>query len=210
MRKFFVSALLVGAAFAAQPASAATVLPACAATDISSTAAPTVTTFSSFTCLGFYAGNLLNNSHQSEQVTALNALQPGFFSGPVSSFDTGAYTKLGSPIGLNGLKTIDFTQLLNGITLIGVHYGSGTGSPSDVAGNKKSDKSDSTAFYRFDAGTNLDKFYLTYGASSDVVLYKTVTPPAVPEPATWALMLAGFGSVGYAMRRRRNVAISFA
>ena len=27
--------------------------------------------------------------------------------------------------------------------------------------------------------------------------------PSVPEPATWALMLAGFGMVGYAMRRRR-------
>ena len=26
---------------------------------------------------------------------------------------------------------------------------------------------------------------------------------AVPEPATWALMLAGFGMVGFAMRRRR-------
>ncbi len=26
---------------------------------------------------------------------------------------------------------------------------------------------------------------------------------AIPEPSTWALMLAGFGMVGYAMRRRR-------
>ena len=26
---------------------------------------------------------------------------------------------------------------------------------------------------------------------------------AVPEPATWAMMLLGFGAVGYAMRRRR-------
>jgi hypothetical protein len=29
---------------------------------------------------------------------------------------------------------------------------------------------------------------------------------AVPEPATWALMLLGFGGIGVAMRRRRNVA----
>lgn len=28
----------------------------------------------------------------------------------------------------------------------------------------------------------------------------------VPEPSTWALMLAGFGMVGYSMRRRRAVA----
>ena len=33
-------------------------------------------------------------------------------------------------------------------------------------------------------------------------------PPAVPEPATWAMMLVGFGSIGSAMRRgrRRQVA----
>lgn len=29
--------------------------------------------------------------------------------------------------------------------------------------------------------------------------------PAVPEPATWAMMIGGFGLVGGAMRRRRNM-----
>lgn len=35
---------------------------------------------------------------------------------------------------------------------------------------------------------------------------------AVPEPATWAMMLVGFGAVGYAMRRQRKnaVAVSYA
>jgi hypothetical protein len=28
--------------------------------------------------------------------------------------------------------------------------------------------------------------------------------PLVPEPATWALMLAGFGAIGFAMRRQRK------
>lgn len=28
--------------------------------------------------------------------------------------------------------------------------------------------------------------------------------PAVPEPATWALMLLGFGAVGFQMRRSRT------
>jgi len=32
---------------------------------------------------------------------------------------------------------------------------------------------------------------------------------AVPEPATWAMMLAGFGMAGAAMRRRQNVRVSF-
>ena len=34
---------------------------------------------------------------------------------------------------------------------------------------------------------------------------------AVPEPATWALMILGFGAVGAAMRRRKtNVTVSYA
>jgi hypothetical protein len=32
-----------------------------------------------------------------------------------------------------------------------------------------------------------------------------VTPGAVPEPATWAMMILGFGVVGYAMRRRTSL-----
>jgi PEP-CTERM motif len=33
---------------------------------------------------------------------------------------------------------------------------------------------------------------------------------AVPEPSTWAFMLAGFGIVGATMRRRQKVSVSFA
>jgi hypothetical protein len=46
------------------------------------------------------------------------------------------------------------------------------------------------------------------GGSSDVVLFSTGTPP-VPEAATWAMMVAGLGIVGAAMRRRKT-AVSFA
>ena len=54
----------------------------------------------------------------------------------------------------------------------------------------------------------------TGGNGIDVLAYAQAgLPPAsgVPEPTTWALMLLGFGMVGYAMRKPSNVrtAISF-
>jgi hypothetical protein len=36
----------------------------------------------------------------------------------------------------------------------------------------------------------------------------SVGPAAVPEPASWAMMIAGFGLVGAAARRRRTVAVA--
>lgn len=41
---------------------------------------------------------------------------------------------------------------------------------------------------------------VTYTSDSGVFL--TAQSPAVPEPASWAMMLTGFGAVGYAIRRR--------
>lgn len=62
--------------------------------------------------------------------------------------------------------------------------------------------------------------YLIDGATYDGILIKITTPnsflfevkqnsydhvaAAVPEPATWAMMLVGFGGIGMAMRRRRK------
>lgn len=39
--------------------------------------------------------------------------------------------------------------------------------------------------------------------------YNSVVAGAVPEAATWAMMLAGFGIVGMAARRRQRVSVSF-
>jgi len=41
--------------------------------------------------------------------------------------------------------------------------------------------------------------------TNDVV----VDVSAIPEPATWAMMLIGFGAIGGAMRSRRRVAVSY-
>ena len=36
---------------------------------------------------------------------------------------------------------------------------------------------------------------------------ETLTISAVPEPATWATMLLGFGAIGFAMRRKARIAL---
>lgn len=50
-----------------------------------------------------------------------------------------------------------------------------------------------------------------YAASATLAVPPaTVTIPDVPEPATWAMTLIGFGAMGAAMRRRPRTAITFA
>jgi hypothetical protein len=55
---------------------------------------------------------------------------------------------------------------------------------------------------------------IDFGGTANFVVYDNITfgsvnPGGVPEPAAWAMMLAGFGLVGAAMRRRQPT-VSFA
>jgi PEP-CTERM motif len=45
-----------------------------------------------------------------------------------------------------------------------------------------------------------------YNVGIDNLAFRLGAPGAVPEPATWAMMLLGFGLVGGAMRRRKSAA----
>jgi hypothetical protein len=60
-------------------------------------------------------------------------------------------------------------------------------------------------------------FSVDFGGSADQVAFAGITLGSqtpggtVPEPATWAMMIGGFGMVGGAMRRRRvSTKVSFA
>lgn len=185
MKKYVMTALagVLAVGAVSSPASAALVSngTACLNTNISPAAAA---------CVGFYSGNLLSNNATdlTDQATALALL--GF------AFNTSTFNSLEKISGLGGGTTINFATPLNGTTYIGLHFGNGQGGPGE-----------GTAFYRFNAGTNLDTFLLTLNASSDAILYSTGTSQAVPEPATWAMMIAGFGVTGVALRRRRRSAL---
>ena len=51
---------------------------------------------------------------------------------------------------------------------------------------------------------------LNVAPSFSILGYEMITnSEAVPEPSTWAMMLIGFGSVGFVMRRRRQTKMTF-
>ena len=59
---------------------------------------------------------------------------------------------------------------------------------------------------------SLDLYYPNNPGYSHITFFDTGTP-AVPEPATWAMMLLGFGFIGGMMRsakRRRKLTVSYA
>ncbi len=76
-----------------------------------------------------------------------------------------------------------------------------------------------TAKYFGISGANITSATLSHAGGDWVILdnftFSSEGTPAVPEPSTWAMMLFGFGAVGWGMRSRRskkqgNVRVRFA
>jgi hypothetical protein len=65
--------------------------------------------------------------------------------------------------------------------------------------------------YNYDPATDTVSAYVSDFNNQRVnYVFRVEQAGAVPEPATWGLMLAGFGIVGGAMRRRQRTSVSFA
>jgi len=191
--KFVLAAAAIGMAAAASSASAAVVV-------VGPGASAGVTTCANWTfsgatevaCAGGYnpgppgGGNLLQGTLQDPGLLAITNL--GYVG-------TGAYLGTVSVVG----NTLNFSTVLSGLTIIGIHYG-GAGDPGGEA----------TSFFSFLVAPGTTSITVTsrpptqtpFGLSN-VALFST--GGAVPEPATWAMMLLGFGGIGLAMRRSRKL-----
>ena len=122
--------------------------------------------------------------------SSINCTDPVFvaFSSAVNNL---RFTAVGDDnTGINGLVT-----MFNGTTLLGTVnlIGDGNGQTPYFA-----NLSSFGAITRI-AITTTDAAGLGY----DDFIFDVVNSGAVPEPSTWAMMIAGFGAVGATMRRRR-------
>jgi hypothetical protein len=62
-----------------------------------------------------------------------------------------------------------------------------------------------SAFYGLSTKNNPDG--QPGGTGSDIITLGSVSTPAVPEPASWAMLIGGFGLAGAAMRRRTRITV---
>lgn len=143
-------------------------------------------------CAGYFTGNLINNSPTdiTNQMDAIESLDGDFtFNGDFNALISGT---------LENGNELHFGQTLFGQTIIGAHFGNVAGPAGNVS-----------VFWLFDFGaTGVDFITLDDATGfSNAALY-TTGAPGVPEPATWAMVLLGFGVVGFAIRRRRRPAFT--
>lgn len=174
---------MAGVLAAAQPALALTQVQACD---------PALTSPAATACSGYYDGNLFGGSSAkiADQQAGVAALPSAF------TFDGnwGAIDPAFKVTALTGGNVIDFGQKLFGETIVGAHFGNVAGPAGNVS-----------VFWQFDFGTiGATGVTLTNTQGfSNAVLYTTSAAAAVPEAATWAMMIMGVGLAGIGLRRKR-------
>jgi hypothetical protein len=143
-------------------------------------------------CAGYFSGNLLNGSPEDvdNQQQAIASLDGDF----VWDGDWGALAS-NTILSLTNCNQLNFGETMFGLTIIGAHFGDVSGPAGNVS-----------VFWLFDFGAEGADFVTLDDPTgwSNATLYTTGDPPGVPEPATWAMMLLGFGAAGTALRRSRR------
>ena len=130
--------------------------------------------------------------------------------------DTTAQTITLTGDGENTYQTIDFDLTgVTGLTFTGLTAVTpfGATAPARGAYDFTTSFTASSLHISYALANIVEGNYFEINQGSSVFSYTTgAVSAAVPEPATWGMMLLGFGAMGYAMRRRTKVRtnISFA
>lgn len=139
-------------------------------------------------CAGYYDNNQFSNSNVGAQQSAIDLLLgAGNYTVNWTALNTAGLVVSGSDlVALNNLLAN-----AGGQVVLGLHWGNVPGPYGNVS-----------AFYLWNNAA-VGSIHLTDTQGySNAVLYRATG--AVPEPATWAMMLLGFGAIGMASRRRRK------
>lgn len=113
-----------------------------------------------------------------------------------------------------GSATITFDTLMRSISFnwgsldqyntLTIHWSGGDEViiPNPADGNQFSPGTNGLFYAKVGAGESISG--LTFASSQNSFEIDDISGSAVPEPATWAMMIAGFGLAGAAIRRRRS------
>ncbi len=152
--------------------------------------------------VGTHAAYFVDDSANGEALQQLTLLQPG-------NYEIGFSAYLPQN-GFNNAKDATFSGSIIGVTLANFRLSTGTaktwlnynGVAQVVTAGYYRTSFDFTSNGAYAKDVVIDQVYVvpTERTASVVLGPPTV---AVPEPATWALLLAGFAMVGVAARRRR-------
>jgi hypothetical protein len=144
------------------------------------------------------------------QATVTGALDTGT-SNPTDTFDITAFNvALENDAGFNW---IELSLVGTGTVSFSLLDGNGTTFTSDAAGDFIFDLTNGQNKFAFQAinGQTIAglSFDVANGGVSSVsqIRIAQAAATAVPEPATWGMMLVGFGAIGFAMRRKRRPAL---
>jgi len=114
-----------------------------------------------------------------------------------------------------GTATLTFDSLMRSISFnwgsldtyntLTIHWSGGNEIviPNPADGNQTQPGTNGLFFASVGAGESISG--LTFASSQNSFEIDDISGSAVPEPATWAMMITGFGLAGAAIRRRRNI-----
>lgn len=207
MLKFLVTAAV---ATVALPAAAATFLTLPGAPDPGAGAGETlVVTFDAPDAAGYTWSGAINTATGSGSAAAAPA-NDGTAYGYVSSASSPNWAQLDTP----NLKSISFywgsiddynkLEVLGaGGSVLRTLFGNtpGVGVPP-IVGDQGNQANNRRIFITAESGEVITG--LRFTSTGVAFEFDDIATAGVPEPATWAMMLAGFGLVGFAARRRRQ------
>jgi hypothetical protein len=221
MSRYLLS-IAVTALLAAAPAAAVIVTSAAGAPDPGIAAGETLlVSFDTANVAGvtdIRSGNVITAAGSIGSVRAAPAgtLSGGIYrsigTGGASLFDFSAWTAgrgLGSVSFYWGsIDTYNFVDILDGAGAVLSTIGGGALPLAN--GNQQLAASNRRVFFTFAPAENAMALRLrsTGNAFEFDSIAAQAIPGAVPEPATWAMLIAGFGMVGFALRRRKVATVA--